>query len=139
MKQKKPLRGRPEKSPIRQNIVEILYYLEKGYGYQIAKIYNEIFPQVTQRSIYYHLHKGILTKEIEMDQIEEEKGDFSWGQMVEKTYYALGKKAQPNGEERVKNYLQNSLPNQKWKEPASKKPVLPNRFTRFVERFRRVK
>lgn len=130
MKRKKPLRGRPEKSPIRQNIVEILNYLEQGYGYQIAKIYNEIFPQVTQRSIYYHLHKGIFTKEIKVNQIEEEKGDFSWGSMVEKTYYALGAEAQPKGDERIKNYLQQ----QKWK-----KPTLQNKFTRLVDKFRRAR
>lgn len=130
MARKKPLRGRPEKSPIRQNIVEILHYLEQGYGYQIAKIYNEIFPQVTQRSIYYHLHKGILTKEIKLDQIEEEKGNFSWGSVVEKTYYALGAEAQPKGDERIKNYLQQ----QKWK-----KPVLQDKFMRLVDKFRRAR
>ncbi len=98
-------RGRPVKSQIRQNVIEILYYLGKGYGYQIAKIYNEIFPQVTQRSVYYHLKKGVLTKEIEIHKIEQEKGDFSWGQIVEKKYYCLGGKAEPKGEEKVKEFL----------------------------------
>jgi len=98
-------RGRPVKSQIRQNIVEILHYLDCGYGYQIAKIYNEVFPQVTQRSIYYHLRKGILTKEIKMHKIEQEKGDFSWGQIVEKKYYVLGRNAEPKGEKRVKEFL----------------------------------
>ena len=98
-------KGRPTKSTIRQNIVEILYYLGRGYGYQLCKIYNEVFPQVTQRSIYYHLWKGLQTKEILVHKIEQEKGDFSWGQMVEKKYYMLGSRAQPKGERRVQEFL----------------------------------
>tara|TARA_Y100000034_G_scaffold99572_1_gene122441 strand:+ start:2481 stop:2798 length:318 start_codon:yes stop_codon:yes gene_type:complete len=100
-------RGRPNKSIIRQNVVEILHYLRKGYGYQIAKIYNEVFPPVTQRSIYYHLRKGIQTKEIRVHKVELEEGDFSWGKMVEKIYYTLGENADPQGEGRVKKFLKN--------------------------------
>jgi len=98
-------RGRPIKSAIRQNIVEILHYLPKAYGYQLSKIYNEIFPTVTQRSIYYHLRKGLQTQEIEVKTVEQEKGDFSWGPTVEKTYYTLGTKAKPVGLARVKEHL----------------------------------
>lgn len=98
-------RGRPIKSQIRQNIIEILFYLGKGYGYQISKIYNEIFPAVTQRSIYYHLRKGVYTKEIEVNKIKEEKGDFSWGDTVEKIYYELGDFAEPKGDNRVKEFM----------------------------------
>ncbi len=98
-------RGRPVKSQIRQNIVEILHYLEKGYGYQISKIYNEIFAPVTQRSIYYHLRRGVLTKEIEIHSIKQEKGDYSWGSAVEKTYYSLGDNAKPVGVGKVKEFL----------------------------------
>lgn len=98
-------RGRPVKSQIRQNVVEILYHLGKGYGYQICKVYNEVFPEVTQRSIYYHLHKGVSTKEIVVHKVEQEKGDFSWGNTVEKTYYSLGGKAEPKGEKKVKEFL----------------------------------
>ena len=86
-------------------MVEILYYLGEGYGYQIAKMYNEIFPTVTQRSVYYHLRKGISTKEIEMQKVEQEKGEFSWGNIVEKKYYVLGRNAEPKGEKRVKEFL----------------------------------
>lgn len=98
--------GRPVRSQIRQNIIEILYYLGKGYGYQISKIYNEIFPEVTQRSIYYHLKIGVITNEIIMHKIEQEKGDFSWGTIVEKKYYLLGKNAKPQGNRKVKEFLQ---------------------------------
>jgi hypothetical protein len=123
-------RGRPVRSQIRQNIVEILHYLGEGYGYQVAKMYNEIFPQVTQRSIYYQLQKGILTKEIEMYKIEQEEGEFSWGSSVEKKYYSLGKNAEAKGEKRVKEHLS------KWN---LKKETLPSKFTSFVDKFRKGK
>ena len=64
-------RGRPISSQIRQNIIEILFYLKKGYGYSIARIYNEIFPPVHIRSIYYHLRKGVATKEITLEEIKD--------------------------------------------------------------------
>ena len=98
--------GRPVGSVIRQNILEILFYLGKGYGYQISKIYNEIFPQVTQRSIYYHLNKGLLTQEIAIKGVEQEKGDFSWRSEVEKKFYMLGKNALAKGDKRVQEYLE---------------------------------
>src|SRR3989338_2472385 len=94
-------RGRPVKSVIRQNIIEILNYLKQGYGYQIAKIYNEVFPSAAQRSVYYHLRKGLETKEIRLHKIEQEAGDFSWGKLVEKTYYTLGESAVPKGDARL--------------------------------------
>jgi len=99
------MKGRPVKSEIRQNVIEILYVLGKGYGYQISKIYKEIFPAVTQRSIYYHLRKGVQTEELEIHKIQEEKGDYSWGDTVEKIYYTLGKKAVVKGDKRVKDFL----------------------------------
>lgn len=98
-------RGRPVKSQIRQNIIEILYYLNKGYGYQISRLYNEIFSQVSQRSIYYHLRKGIKTGEIEIEKIREEKGEFSWGNVVEKVYYQIGKQAEVKGNKLVAAYF----------------------------------
>src|SRR3989344_3238794 len=99
------MRGRPARSIIRQNILEILFYLKKGYGYQIARIYNEIFPKVTQRSIYYHLRKGVLTQEIIVQAIKQEQGEYSWGKVVEKTYYSLGKNANPVENERIDKLL----------------------------------
>lgn len=97
--------GRPIKSLIRQNIVEILYYLHQGYGYQIAKIYRTIYPPVAQRSIYYQLKKGLLTKELEVKEIRSEHGDFSWGTSVEKIIYTLGPRADPKGNPRIKEFI----------------------------------
>lgn len=98
-------RGRPIGSVIRQNIIEILHCLPEGYGYEISKIYNTIFPKVTQRSIYHHLRKGVQLQEIAINKIKEEQGNFSWGPLVEKIYYSLGKNAVPQGNSRVKEFL----------------------------------
>ncbi len=106
-------RGRPFNSEIRNNIVEILQYLEEGYGYEISKLYNKIFPKVTMRSIYYHLKKGIVLGEIRMKEIKQEKGDYSWGSTVEKIYYSLGDKAQPKGSDRVKKAVEDYVKSRK--------------------------
>ena len=58
------------------------------------------------RSIYYHLKKGLALEEFKIDQIKQEKGDYSWGATAEKIYYALGKNAKPKIDERVKRYLE---------------------------------
>ena len=99
-------RGRPIKSEIRQNIVEILYFMKEGYGYDIYKAYITIFPKVTMRSIYYHLKKGTALSEFKVNKIEKEKGDYSWGPEAEKIYYGLGQNAKPTGNEKVKAYFE---------------------------------
>jgi len=98
-------RGRPVKSAIRQNIVEILNVKGEMYGYDIYRIYREVFPSITLRSIYYHLKKGVSTGEFIVKEVRKEKGNFSWGGETEKTYYALGPKAQVKGDSKVKDYL----------------------------------
>lgn len=98
--------GRPIGSPIRQNIVEILYFLEKGYGYQIHKIYNQIFTPCTNEVIYYHLKKGVSTGEFELEEIKTEKGNYSWGESVEKYYYKLGKQANPQINDKIKEFFE---------------------------------
>jgi len=123
------MRGRPVRSQIRQNVVEIISCLGEAYGYQIAKIYNEIFPEVSQRSVYYHLRKGVQTKEIELHKIEVEKGEFSWGNSVEKIYYALGSSASPRGDDRVKKFMEKA--NIKIKSPVKKIKVKKGLLERF--------
>jgi hypothetical protein len=98
-------RGRPAKSEIRQNIVDILFFIKRGYGYDIYKIYREVFAPVTMRSIYYHLRKGLKLEEFKIDKIEKEKGDYSWGGEAEKIYYGLGPNAKPSGNQKIKEYL----------------------------------
>ena len=99
------MRGRPVRSAIRQNVVEILYYMKKGYGYEIFKAYIDLFPAVTMRSIYYHLNKGTEIGEFKVAEIRSEKGNFSWGDTVKKTYYALGDSAKPTLKEDVKKFF----------------------------------
>jgi len=98
-------RGRPTKSGIRQNIVEILFYMKKGYGYDIYKEYIEIFPKPTLRVIYYHLKKGATLGEFSVKEIKQVKGDYSWGANAEKIYYELGPNAKPTMNADVKKYF----------------------------------
>ena len=103
-------KGRPLASQIRQNVLEILAQVNSGYGYQICKIYNEVFPKVTQRSVYYHLKKGVQIGEIKVQQIKLEQGNYSWGDKAEKIYYSLGEKAAPKGHEGLKSFLEKNKP-----------------------------
>jgi len=98
-------RGRPVRSEIRQNMVDLLSYRGSGYGYDIYKSYVAVFPKVTLRSIYYHLKKGVALGEFSIAKIEKSKGDYSWGGEAEKIYYALGPNAKPTGNERVKEHF----------------------------------
>lgn len=98
-------RGRPVKSNIRQNIVEILNVIGSAYGYKVHKFYNELFPACTRENIYYNLRKGVKLGEFELAEVKQEKGDYSWGTVVEKKYYKLGPKAVPRGDERVRDFF----------------------------------
>jgi len=98
-------RGRPVKSVIRENIVDLLYVMGEGYAYQIYKAYRDLFPQVTMRSVYYHLRKGVSTEEFIVKDVRKEKGDFSWGGEVEKVYYALGPAAKPRVNPHIREYF----------------------------------
>jgi hypothetical protein len=98
-------RGRPVRSQIRQNVIEILYFIGSSTGYDLYKIYVAIYPKVTMRSIYYHLKKGLSLQEFKIDKIEKVQGDYSWGPEAEKTYYALGSNAKPKMDMKVKEYL----------------------------------
>jgi len=103
------MRGRPIKSEIRQNIIDILFYLKKGYGYEISKIYMHLFPKCTKEVIYYHLRKGVDLSEFEVVNIVSEKGQFSWGNTATKKYYRLGTEAMPRPNKRVEEYLKRNL------------------------------
>jgi len=98
-------RGRPLGSTIRQNLIEILYFKGKAYGYDLYKDYCALFPAVTLRVIYYHLKKGVALKEFKLETVKLEKGNYSWGGEAEKKYYALGPNAKPRVDEKVKAYF----------------------------------
>ncbi|MGM5485117.1 MAG: hypothetical protein ACQEP1_04570 [Nanobdellota archaeon] len=99
-------RGRPIGSEIRQRMVEVLYFLKEATGYDIYKVYKGIYPNISLRSIYYHLKKGLSTGEFIKNKVRNEKGEFSWGNEVEKVYYSLGREAKPKMDKRVKEYLE---------------------------------
>ena len=99
-------RGRPSYSNIRQNIVDILFFLKKGYGYQIHKIYKKIFESCTNEVIYYHLKKGVALEEFILVEVKSEKGEFSWGKSVDKKYYELGPNSKPKMSMRVKEDME---------------------------------
>ncbi len=88
-------RGRKPNSRIRQNLVEMLYFLESINGYEAYKMYMSIFDSCSQRSIYYHLSRGIETNEFCIDSVQTQTGDFSWGKNSQHVYYRLGKSAKP--------------------------------------------
>jgi len=99
-------RGRPVGSNVRQNIVEILHFLGSAHGYHLYKVYVQIFPKITLRGVYYHLKKGIELGEFEVDEVQKETGNYSWGSEAEKIYYKLGKNAKPKIDPRVKIFLE---------------------------------
>jgi len=98
-------RGRPIGSSIRQNLVEILFFKGKAYGYDLYKDYCALFPKVTLRVIYYHLKKGVALGEFELEEVRMEKGSYSWGGEAEKKYYKLGPNASPRIDKKVKAYF----------------------------------
>ncbi len=105
-------RGRPLKSEIRQNIIDILHYMKRGYGYEIYRIYISVFPKCTIEVVYYHLKKGVTLDEFRVERVSQERGDFSWGPIAEKTYYSLG----PNAVPRINRRLENHIKKQKNRE-----------------------
>lgn len=98
-------RGRPIGSSIRQNMIEILYYLGKAYGYEIFKSYKAIYPAVTLRVMYYHLRKGVELGEFRSERAVVEEGIYSWGKSTERIYYKLGPNAKPTHERKAKAYF----------------------------------
>ena len=99
-------RGRPTRSAIRQNMIEILYHLGQAYGYEIYKVYKECFDPVTLRVMYYHLKKGVVLGEFKKEQVKIEEGNYSWGTTVEKIYYSLGPSAKTQGNEKVREFVE---------------------------------
>jgi hypothetical protein len=87
-------------------MVEILYFLGNAYGYQIFKVYRELFPRVTLRVMYYHLKKGVELGEFKQHKVVREEGEYSWGTHAERTYYSLGKDAKPIILNKVKEFTE---------------------------------
>lgn len=88
--------ARPFGSKIRQNLIEILFYLKQGYGYELHKLHCALFEECTREVVYYHLKRGVDREEFTIAEVSDEQGTFSWGTSVRKIKYALGKNAKPN-------------------------------------------
>ncbi len=99
-------RGRPTRSVIRQNLIEILQFMGEAYGYQLYKAYREIFAPVTLRVIYYHLNKGKAIGEFEVAGVKKTSGSYSWGPEAERVFYKLGPKAKVNNLPEVKAFFE---------------------------------
>jgi len=112
--------GRPLGSKVRQNILEILYFMKIGTGYEIYKHYIEIFPKVTLRLMYYHLKKGTDIGIFKIDKMGAERGDYSWGSEAEKIYYKLTPEAKPVMDLKVKEYFDNLKEEKKLKREQGK-------------------
>ena len=96
--------GRPIGSKVRQNMVEILYFYKRLYGYEIYKIYMDLYPKITMRLIYYHLKKGVSTGEFKVYTVDKKSGKYSWGGVSENIIYEPGPNANPLIEPHVKLY-----------------------------------
>ena len=107
--------GRPIGSSVRQNMVEILYAYGPLYGYQIHKIYEDIFPKITLRLVYYHLKKGLSTKEFSVYKMDIKEGNYSWGARTQNIIYTLGPEAKAVGDARVREYKEKEKNNIKEK------------------------
>lgn len=99
--------GRPPSSIVRDNLVELLHYAGESYGYDLFKMYNLIFKPVSQRLIYYHLTKGAKMQIFLVTDISSHQGEFSWGPRSERKFYSLGKFAEPQGDNVVKDFFEN--------------------------------
>lgn len=117
MGNKKDLRGRPVKSIIRQNIVELLAAMGQGYGYELYKNYVKVYnTKATIRSIYYHLDKGVETGEFVLHNIETGRGNYSWGSEVKRVIFKLGPNATPKRTKEITNKINLIIAQQKMEE-----------------------
>lgn len=101
--------GRPIGSKVRQNVIEILYFYKQLHGYDMYKIYKELYPLVTMRLIYYHLKKGLETGEFKILKVDKKMGTYSWGGTSDNVIYALGPNANPMIEPHVKFYWEKDV------------------------------
>jgi hypothetical protein len=83
-------RGRPLKTDIRERIGLILSQVNFAYGYELFKIYKNVFGEIGLRNLYYNLKKGLQTGEFIIAHIEREPGSFTWGAEAQHIYYGAG-------------------------------------------------
>jgi len=77
------------RSPVRARISKLL---EAGplHGYAIYRKYLQTYnSSISLRLVYYHLHRGLKDGVFQICEIEEKKGDFSWGNRTMRKLYKL--------------------------------------------------
>ena len=88
--------GRKPSSQIRDNLVELLFFMREAYGYELYKKYKGVFPErISMRSVYYHLTKGVDLNIFNIKEIQEVKGEYSWGDGTKRVIFTLGPAAKP--------------------------------------------
>lgn len=102
-------RGRPQGSPVRQNITELLAQFGELHGYEIYKHYTKLFPSASMRAVYYSLRNGAKKGYFKVSKVEKKAGSYSWGPEAQRVYYALGEAAKPTGDAKVKRYFDNLI------------------------------
>ena len=98
-------RGRVVGSAIRDNLVELLFFLDKAHAYELYKHYKKVFGPVSIRSIYYNLTKGKDLGVFEIKEIQKVEGNFSWGPQAQRIIFSLTDKAEPKQDTKVKQAL----------------------------------
>ncbi|MBS3064184.1 MAG: hypothetical protein J4472_00015 [DPANN group archaeon] len=98
-------RGRVVGSVIRDNIIELLYCMEKSHAYELAKTYKKVFGPISIRSVYYNLKKGLEIGVFEVKEIQKVEGNFSWGTTAQRICYGLTNKAAPKADPKLKDIL----------------------------------
>ncbi|MBI3036987.1 hypothetical protein HYY73_04540 [Candidatus Woesearchaeota archaeon] len=99
-------RGRPQGSPVRQNVTELLSQFGELHGYDVYKHYAKLFPKVSMRAVYYSLRNGVKKGYFKIAKVERQHGSYSWGPEAQRVYYALGETAKPVGDAKVKKYFE---------------------------------
>ncbi len=99
-------RGRPQGSPVRQNVTDLIAQFGEMHGYDVYRHYIKIFPKVSMRAVYYSLRNGVKKGFFKVAKIEKQTGTYSWGPEAQRVYYALGELAKPAGDARVRKYFE---------------------------------
>jgi len=98
-------RGREVGSQIRDNLIELLYFIGESYGYDLYKVYLKVYGRVSLRSVYYHLNKGKELGEFKVSGVKIIEGDYSWGTGVKRILYSLGDNARPKASVEIKQKI----------------------------------
>ncbi len=98
--------GRPSKSVVRDNLMELLFVFGKLTAYDAHKHYIKLFAKTSRRNVYYQLQKGCDTGLFDKEQVTE-KGDYSWGTESKKVYYTLKTKEGLQLNKNIVDYYKN--------------------------------